>query len=138
MNRKPLIGIVAVTAALVGLAIAFVEWPYMLVGVALLLGAWMCLTWIVHERKTGIFHEQMEQKLAERRLRILRTFLLVAGISLVVGIVSAILHNVLSALLDTEEAVFFGITLVGFFVFFIAAVGGFVVVFMGRRKTQIS
>ena len=110
MNKKPLIGIVAVTAALVGLAIAFVEWPYMLVGVALLLGGWMCLVWIVRERKTGVFHDQMEPKLAERRLRILKTLLLVAGTSLAVGILGAILHNVLSALLDTEEAVSFGIS----------------------------
>ena len=136
MNKKPLIGIVALTAALVGLAIAFVEWPWMMVGVALFLGGWMCLVWIVREKKTGVFHDQMEPELAERHMRILKTFLLVGGISFAVGILGSILHNVLSNLLDTEEAVSFVIVLVGYLVFFIATIGALVILLIGQRRPQ--
>jgi uncharacterized membrane protein YeaQ/YmgE (transglycosylase-associated protein family) len=90
---------------------------------------------MVWKKKTEIFHDQMEPRLAERRLKRLKTFLVVAGISLAVGIVGAIVHGVLSARLETEEPVSFFIALVALWVFIIATIGGLVIFLKGRRKT---
>ncbi len=92
------------------------------------------MVWMVRKKKTKIFHDQMEPKLAERRLKRLKAFLLVAGISFAVAIVSIVLHGVLSALLEKEELVSFWIALVGLFVFVIATIGGLVIFLIGRRK----
>ena len=54
-----------------------------------------------------LFYDRAEPKMAERRLRMLRTFLLIAGISLGTFIISVFLHNALSGLFDVEEPVFF-------------------------------
>ena len=48
----------------------------------ILVRVWIFLVWMVWQKKTNIFHDQIEPKLAERRLKRLITFLLVAGISL--------------------------------------------------------
>jgi len=54
-----------------------------------------------------IYYDRVEPKLDERWLKMLKVFLLVAGISLGVFIISIFLHNALSALFGTEEPVFF-------------------------------
>ncbi len=56
-----------------------------------------------------LFYEQSEPKLDEKGLKILKTFLIVAGISLSVFIISVVLHNALSGLFGIEEPVFFSI-----------------------------
>jgi len=56
-----------------------------------------------------LFYEQAAPKLDEKRLKMLRTFLLVAGISLGAFIISVVLHNALSGLFGVEEPVFFSI-----------------------------
>ena len=56
-----------------------------------------------------LFYEQAEPKLDEKGLKILKTFLIVAGISLSVFIISVVLHNALSGLFAIEEPVFFSI-----------------------------
>jgi len=89
---------------------------------------------MVREKKTKIFHEQMEPKLAERRSKLLKTFLWVGGISLAMLIVGVILHNALSALLEKEEAVSFFVGISGGLVLFIANIGSLVIFFRGRRK----
>ena len=138
MNKKLLIGIIVV---IVGLVIAAailgnLMWAMNIIEVALV-GVWIYLVWMVWKKKTKIFHDQMEPKLAERRLKMLKTFLLVAGISLAVGIVGVILHGVLGALLEIEEElVSFFIALVGLYVFNIATIGGLVIFLTGRRKTR--
>ena len=101
----------------------------------IMVGVWIYLVWMVRKKKTKIFHNQMKPKLAEGLLKRLKTFLLVAGISLVVGIVGVILHGVLSALLETEEPVSFYIALVALWVFYIATIGCLVIFLRGRRKT---
>ena len=66
----------------------------------------------------------------------LKAFLLVAGISLAVSIVGAILHSVLGALLEIEEElVSFFIALVALYVFAAATIGSLVIFLKGRRKT---
>ena len=135
MNKKLLI---AINVIIIGLVIAAAiykpRWiPMLLVGVAPIV-VWIDLVWMVRKEKTKIFHEQMEPALAERRLRRLKIFLRVGGISFVVGIISAIGHNVVAALLEKEEPVFFTIALVGLFAFFTATIGSLVIFLIGRRK----
>ena len=77
----------------------------------------------------------MEPKLAERRYKRLKTFLLVAGISLAVGIVGIVLHGVLGILLEIEEElVSFYIAIVGLYVFIIATIGSLVIFLKGQEK----
>ena len=135
MNKKLLIGInVVIIGLVIAAAIYNPRWiPMLLVGVAPIV-VWIYLVWMVRKEKTKIFHDQMEPELAERRLRRLKIFLRVGGISFVVGIVGVIGHNVIYGLTEVEESVFFTIALVGLFVFFIATIGGLVIFLKGRRK----
>ena len=120
MNKKLLIGIIVLFAVLVIAAAIirpfFIWWIFWFT----LIGAWICLVWIVRKKKTKIFHDQMEPKLAERRLKRLKAFLLVAGIS--------------GALLETEEPISFFIAISGGWMLFIANIGSLVIFLTGRRK----
>ncbi len=102
---------------------------------ATLVGAWIYLVWMVRKKKTKIFHDQMEPKLAERRLKRLKAFLLVAGISLAVEIVGVVVHNVIYGLSEIEEPVSLVIGVVGLVAFIIATIGSLVTFLKGRRKT---
>ena len=134
MNKKLLIGIVVLYAGLIiAAAILAPQWIGFLI-VITLVGAWIYLVWGVRKKKTRIFHDEMEPELAESRYKMLKVFLLVAGISLAVGIVGVIVHNALHALSQVCEPVSMGITIVGLFVFIIAAFGGLVIFLRGRRK----
>ena len=95
---------------------------------------WVCLIWMVRKKKTNIFHDQMEPELAEKRLKMLKAFLLVAGIALAVAIVGIILHNALYALSGTEEHVWFWVAIVALYAFIAANTGGLIVFIQGRRK----
>ncbi len=108
---------------------------FLILTIAILMGVWIYLVWMVRKKKTNIFHDQMEPKLAERRLKRLKTFLLVAGISLAVGIVGVIVHNALYGLSEIEEPVSFIIAISALWVFIIATIGGLVIFLKGRRKT---
>jgi hypothetical protein len=127
MKKKLLIG----TIVAIGIAVAV----YMAVeiGVAAIV-VWICLVWMVRKKKTNIFHDQMEPKLAEKRLKRLKVFLLVVGISFAVGIVGIVMHNVMYAQTEIEESVFFVIALVGLYVSIIATGSGLVIFLKGRRK----
>jgi len=57
-----------------------------------------------------LFYDRAEPRLGERGLRMLKIFLLVAGISLGAFIISVFLHNILSGLF--EEPVFFFIAVI--------------------------
>ena len=115
----------------------------------ILVGVWIYLVWMVGKKKTNIFHDQMEPKLAERRLKRLKTFLLVAGISLAVFIISAVLHNVIYGLFIHffgedfwtrtgigDEPVFFFIAIFSLVPFAVGTIGGLVIFLKGRRKTR--
>ena len=136
MNKKLLIGIIVVIVGLV-IATAILTNPVraMTVIEVALVGVWIYLVFMVRKKRTKIFHDQMEPKIAERRLKRLKVFLLVAGISLAVGIVGVVVHNVIYGLTEIEESVFFTIALVGIYVFIIATIGGLVIFLKGRRKT---
>ncbi len=129
MNNKLLIGIIVVF----GIAAA-IFMPMLAAGAGIVV--WIYLVFMVRKEKTNIFHDQIEPKLAERRYKMLKTFLLVGGISLAVAIVGVILHGVLGALLEIEEElVSFFIAISAIWVFFIATIGGLVTFLKGRRET---
>ena len=134
MNKILLIGIIIVfviAAATFGVGLFPVLIP-----------VWIYLVWMVWKKKTNIFHDQMEPKLAERRLKRLKTFLRVAGISFAMFCVAFILLVVLVGLLEIieEESVSYYIgyyiAFVGLWVFTIGTVGGLVIFLKGRRKTR--
>ncbi len=127
MKKKLLIGTIVV------LGIAALIFMITTAAGALIV-VWVYLVWMVRKKKANLFHDQMEPKLAERRLKMLKAFLLVAGISLAVAFVGVILHNALYGLSEIEEPVFFSIALVGLYVFIIATIGGLVIFLKGRRK----
>jgi len=95
--------------------------------------AWLFLVWMVWKKKTSIFRDQMEPRSAERRLKLLKASLLVAGISLAVGIVSVIVGVII--LRYEEEAVIFYIGLSSVLLFIIGNVSGLGIYLTGRRKT---
>ncbi len=137
MNKKLLIGIIVVIVVFVIAAAILMNpvWAMTIPEVALV-GVWIYLVWMVRKKKANIFHDQMEPKLAERRLKMLKAFLLVAGISLAVGIVGTAVHMVLSGLSEIEEPVFFSIAVLAIWAFFIATIGGLVIFLKERRKTR--
>ena len=103
----------------------------------ILVGVWIYLVWMVRKKKTNIFHDQMEPKLAERRYKMLKAFLLVAPISLAVFIVGMILANALYNLPEPVEPISLVIVVnVALCVFTIATIGGLVIFLKGRRKTR--
>ena len=89
---------------------------------------------MVRKNKSKIFDGKTEPELAEKRYKILKVFLMVAGMSLAVGIVGVIAYNLIYGLCETEEPVTFFIGVVGIFVFIIATIGGLVMFIIGRRK----
>ncbi|MFC1977657.1 hypothetical protein ACFLWS_05285 [Chloroflexota bacterium] len=98
-------------------------------------GIWMYLVFMVRIKKVNLFHGQVEPKIAERRLKMLKAFLLVAGISFAVFIVGVVLHNALYALYEKEEPVFFFIAIFSVVPLAVGTIGGLVIFLIGRRKT---
>ncbi len=135
MNRKLLIGIIVVFV----IAAAILTRAFFLF---LFLAVWIYLVWMVWKKKTDIFHDQMEPKLAERRLKRLKVFLLVAGISLavlIVLLVGVVIYDALYGLSETDDggiadAVAHYIAFSSLGVFIVATIGGLVIFLKGRRK----
>ena len=98
------------------------------------IAVWIYLAWMVRKKKTQIFHDQMEPKLAKRRLKMLKVSLLVAAISIVGGIVGVIMHNAVYAATETEEAVFFFIAISAIWLFTLATGGSLAIFLKGRQK----
>ena len=137
MNKKLLIGIIVVTVVFVIVASILRGNPFFVTQLTfwIPLAVWIYLVFVVRKKKISLFHDQMEPKIAERRYKRLKVFLLVAGISLAVGIVGVIVHNALYGLYEIEELVSFYIAISALGVFNIATIGGLVIFFKGRRKT---
>jgi len=101
-----------------------------------LVGVWIYLVWMVWKKKTNIFHNQMEPKLAERRLKRLKKFLLLATIGFAAFWVNIILIiAIFRPSSEEDETVFFFIALISAVVFSIGIIGGLVVFLKGRQKT---
>jgi len=127
MKKKLLIGTIVVfgIAALI----------FMITSVAVaLIVVWVYLVWMVRKKKANLFHDQVEPKIAARRYKMLKAFLLVAGISFAVGIVGIVGHNTIYGLTEIEEPVFFTIAIVALYVFSAATIGGVVIFLKGRRE----
>jgi hypothetical protein len=101
----------------------------------LAIAAWIYLMVIIRKRKTGIFHDQMEPITAEMHLKRLKKFLMAAGLSFLVFIVGAIVHNVLYGLSEIEVTVTLIIPIVALWVFVLSTAGGLVIFLKGRQKT---
>ena len=127
MNRKLLIRIIVVFG--IAVATLFLIAPFAVAALAV----WIYLVWMVWKKKTNIFHAQMEQKLAERRYRMLKLLLLVAGVTLAFGLGGAILHNALYAQSETEEPISFFIGFLSLWVFTLATFGGLFIFIKGRE-----
>lgn len=128
MMKKKLL-IAAIVIAVLAASFAMVM---LTVGAAI--AVWIYLAWTIRKKKTAIFHEQMEPKLAEKRLKKLKTLLLVAAIAFIGGIGAAVLHNVIAGVSDIEEAVSFFIALGGLWAFILTTGGGLAVFLLGRQK----
>jgi len=106
--------------------------PFFVALVSISLVAWILVVWMVWKKKTNIFHEQIVPRSAEKRLKLLKASLLVAGISLVVGIVSFIVGIIILGY--EEEAVIFYICLSSVLLFILGNVSGFGIYLTGRRN----
>ncbi len=93
------------------------------------LGVWIFLAWMVWKKKT-----------VSRYLKALKTFLLIAGISIIMLIVFLggvmLYHTIygLEGMGETADAIahYIGFSLLG--MFYIATIGGLVIFLIGRRK----
>ena len=86
---------------------------------------------MVWKKGTSLFHEEMKPELAERRLKRLKTFLVVTGTSMAVGIAAPAVFVVLIV----EDPVSMVIWFLGIMAFIIATIGSLVTFLKGRRKT---
>jgi arginine exporter protein ArgO len=127
MKRKTLIGVIVV----IGIAAAITMMP---LTTGALIVVWIYLAWMVWKRKTQIFHNQMEPKSAERRLKWLKVSLLVAAISFVVFLASTVLLRALHALFEGKEELFFFITIFSLTILALGTICGLVIFLNGRRK----
>ncbi|MBA7714443.1 hypothetical protein ES703_123466 [subsurface metagenome] len=91
------------------------------------------MVWTVRKKKTKIFHDQMEPKIAERRLKRLKAFLLVAAIAFAGGVAGGVVHNAVYGLTEMEEPVSFIIALGALWLFILATGVGLFIYIRGRR-----
>lgn len=127
MNRKLFIGIII-------LGIAVTIFAPMVIG-GLSIAVWIYLAWMVWKSKTSISHDQVEPRLAQKRLRRLKTLLIVAGVSFLISIAGIVVHNVRYGLSEKEEPVSFFVGLVALWVFVIATAGGLVIFLKERGRS---
>ena len=78
-----------------------------------------------------LFYDRVEPGLSERSLRILKMFLLVAGISLATFVISVFLHNAIGGLFSIEEPVFFFIALLSIVALAVGIIGSLVIFIKG-------
>jgi len=79
-----------------------------------------------------LFYDRAEPNISERGLRMLKIFLIVAGSSVAVFILSVFLHNMISGLFGKEEPVFFTIaTIIAPLGLVVGLIGSLVLFIMG-------
>jgi hypothetical protein len=82
-----------------------------------------------------LYYDRAEPKMDGRLLKLLKTFLLIMGLSIGVFIVSVFLHNALSALFGVEEPVFFIIAVIlSPAALAVGIIGSLVLVIMGMAR----
>ena len=85
-----------------------------------------------------LFYDRAEPRMDERRLKMVKKFLLVAGISLATFIISVFLHNALGGLFAIEEPVFFIIAVFISPVAFAVGLVGTLVLFIAGLFSRVS
>ena len=132
MKKKLLVG----TIIVLGIVAVIVSASALMVPA---LPVWIYLVWMVWKKKVSISHDQIEPKFAERRLRWLKTFLLVAGISFAVFWVSVFPLRIVLAAIPNQphqgERVVFLVGYSSVVLFTMATIGGLYMFLKGRRKT---
>ena len=83
-----------------------------------------------------LFYDRAEPNLGDRALKLMRIFLVLAGTSVAVFIISVLLHNLVSHLLGVEEAVFFIIALAVSPLAFATGIIGSLVIFIQGMVRQ--
>jgi polyferredoxin len=130
---------------IIGTIVLWVVWviaaailvPMLILGtliVGILIWAWISFVRKVWEKGTSLFHEEMKPKLAEKRLKRLKTFLLVAGISLAASIAGFAIYLVLFEQYEIDDSISFGFGLFGMMAFIIAIISSLILFIRGRRK----
>jgi hypothetical protein len=85
-----------------------------------------------------LFYDRAQPKMTEKRLRLLKTFLLIIGISVGVFVISVFLHNVLGGLFGFEEPVFFVIAIfLAPLALVVGIVGSLVLFIMGMAGSSL-
>lgn len=127
MNRKPLVWMLVA----LGIVITLLN---QLAGVILAAAAWIYLVRMIRKQESGGYDGQMEPGIPEGDLKKLRALLRVAGLSFLVFLVSAIVHNVLHGLSESDETVSLVVSLAAILVFVVATAGAMVVFLKGRQE----
>ena len=121
------------TGILVVLGMAVIVFQPIICGI-IAIGIWIYLVRVIWKHNHNKLNEQMASQISNVNLTRLKVFLRVAAFSFLVFIVGAIVHNVLHGINDTEEPVFFIISLVALVVFAMATAIALVVFRKGRQK----
>ncbi len=121
MIRKLLIGIVVV----LGVGVTVLN-PLM--SVVLAVGVWIYMVRMVSKNEDTVVRHHMKTRI--------RTSLIVAAVSFVLFLVGTIVHNVLSGLTGSEEAVFLLVSLFASCVFVVSTAGGMALLLKERGKTK--
>jgi hypothetical protein len=128
MKRKLLVGLLVVIA----IAVTISNPP---VCSLIAVGIWIYIVSMVRKQKINVLNVQIERVETEWHLKKFKTLFIVAGLSFVVFIISAIVHNVLHGQPDEEGTVALFITLGAYLTFVIATAGGLVLFLKERQKT---
>lgn len=126
-KRKLLIALIVIA----GIAVAFVAIP-LSTGAAIVI--WIFLVWNIRKKGIHLFHDQMETGLAAKRYKWLKILLVVAAISIIAGITGAVIHNVVYAVTEEEDAISFLIALSTLWLFILTTGGGLAIYLTGQRN----
>ena len=121
MTKKLLIGI-----AVVFVGAVTVSNPLM--SVVLAVGVWIYVARMVSKNENTVVSHHLKTRI--------KTFLIVAAVSFVLFLVGAIVHNVLSGLSETEEAVFLLVSLFASGVVVVSTAGSMALFLKERGKTK--
>jgi uncharacterized membrane protein YfcA len=101
---------------------------------ALAITVWIYLVWMVWKRKGNVVSRRIDPKTSEKLLKKVRACLIVAGVSALVFIVGAVVHNVIHGLSEGEETVSLFVSLVALVVFVAATASGLVLFLKEPQK----
>ena len=137
MKKGLIIGIVLLWVGWVIAAIIVVPGLYIVAPliVGILLGAWIYYVRMVWKKANSLFNEEMKPELAERHLKRLKIFLMVAGTLLAASIVGFAVYIVLLEQYRIDDSISFSIGIYGIMAFIIAVIGSLVTFLRGRRKS---